>query len=615
MKNLSIAAKLIAVCIVLALISGVVGAIGTVNMIRLSGNVNDMHENMTIPIENLGVASAAFERMNTNLRDMIFTENTTEINERSATMDALMAAYDEAVAVINGVENTEEVQANVADLTSSMGVFIPLMDNAMALAAENRDEEALVIVQSAEMTGAVAAVQSSIDAIFQLEVAEAETMVDSNTGISRQSVVMMLIIILLGMMIALIWGVTMAESITKPIKGLSGLAEKVAEGDLVVELDANTRKAANSRTEIGFLVNAFKRMAEQLHDVIASFRVATEQVSVGAGQVSEFSVLISQGAAQQASSVEQLTASLEQISSQTTLNANNANEANDKAVTARDNAERGRDQMNEMLKAMEQINQSSRNISKVIKVIDDIAFQTNILALNAAVEAARAGQHGKGFAVVAEEVRNLAARSAQAAKETTEMIEGSVKNVESGAKIANETAKNLNGVVVEIARVSELVSNIAVASSEQAAGIGQINQGIIQISQVVQENSATAEESAAASEQLEGQAATLKEQTARFRVNVDIMMKQTPKTNVDLQKNMEKAETVIVPPTKSAAVSPPKKEEMLDDVPVITASAPAWEKPRGTESQPLKREDPVPVSLREQAPPQIILNDSDFGKY
>jgi methyl-accepting chemotaxis protein len=229
--------------------------------------------------------------------------------------------------------------------------------------------------------------------------------------------------------------------------------------------------------------------------------------------------MLSQGSTEQASSIEEITASMTQVSAQTKQNAANANQANQLALAAKENAVEGNGQMQGMVKAMAEINDSSSNISKIIKVIDEIAFQTNILALNAAVEAARAGQHGKGFAVVAEEVRNLAARSANAAKETTEMIENSIRKVEAGTEIANNTASALNKIVDGVAKAAELVGDIASASNEQATGIAQINQAISQVAQVVQTNSATAEESAAASEELSSQAELLKNAVNRFRLS------------------------------------------------------------------------------------------------
>jgi methyl-accepting chemotaxis protein len=207
---------------------------------------------------------------------------------------------------------------------------------------------------------------------------------------------------------------------------------------------------------------------------------------------------------------------MNEISSQTTISAENARQANSLANEARQAAEDSTERMEEMVIAMGEINQAGQNINKIIKVIDEIAFQTNLLALNAAVEAARAGQHGKGFAVVAEEVRNLAARSAKAAKETAEMIEGSVEKARNGTQVAERTAESLDRVVTGITKASDLVSEIAAASQEQALGIGQVNTGLSQIDQVIQQNTAGAEESAATSEELAGQAEHLAAMLKRF---------------------------------------------------------------------------------------------------
>jgi methyl-accepting chemotaxis protein len=212
-----------------------------------------------------------------------------------------------------------------------------------------------------------------------------------------------------------------------------------------------------------------------------------------------------------------LSSSIADISKKTKENAETADRTAKLSDMIRGNAEKGSHQMDEMIAAANDINEASKNIGKIIKTIDDIAFQTNILALNAAVEAARAGQHGKGFAVVADEVRNLATKSAEAAKGTEAMIQNSMEKAELGSRIASETAKSLTEIVSGITESSQLIGEIARSSEEQAMGIEQINIGVDQVAQVIQQNSATAEQNAAASEEMSGQSIILEDLIAQFR--------------------------------------------------------------------------------------------------
>ncbi|MCH4888037.1 HAMP domain-containing protein [Acidaminobacter sp. JC074] len=331
------------------------------------------------------------------------------------------------------------------------------------------------------------------------------------TSISIRNV--MIITIIIGIIASSLISYFLVKNIiTQPITQLEKAMSQAGAGNLNVDVQIH------SKDEIGSLSRSFMKMIDSLKDVLTTINIASEQVLTGSQQLSDSSMSLSQGATEQAASIEELTATIEQISVQTEQNAQNANNTKRIVDEAKIHAETGNKQMDEMLQSMAAIDESSNNISKIIKVIDDIAFQTNILALNAAVEAARAGEHGKGFAVVAEEVRNLAAQSADAAKETTVLIEGSIEKVKDGTTIANDTAESLKKIVDEINSTTTLVTEIAEASSEQAYGVNQINDGITQISAVVQTTSATAEETAAASEELSGQAAMLQSKVATFKL-------------------------------------------------------------------------------------------------
>ena len=294
----------------------------------------------------------------------------------------------------------------------------------------------------------------------------------------------------------------------KSLQGRSELAEAIARGDLTHQV-----KVASANDQLG---NALKTMLEGLREMVGGIQVAGEQIASGSGQVSDASQALSQGATESASSLEEVTASMNEMANQVRTNAENASTANLLSNESKQAAEKGDRQMAEMVAAMGEINQAGQNISKIIKVIDEIAFQTNLLALNAAVEAARAGQHGKGFAVVAEEVRNLAARSAKAAEETAELIEGSVALTDRGNQMAEQTAVALKEIMQGTNQVAALLEEIAAASNEQAQGISQVTTGLTQIDQVTQQNTASAEESASAAEELSSQAMQMREMLKRF---------------------------------------------------------------------------------------------------
>jgi methyl-accepting chemotaxis protein len=388
--------------------------------------------------------------------------------------------------------------------------------------------------------------------INSIDPAKEQAMANAEANKSR-----VLLILLVGIVLSLAaaggFGLSLARSISLPLRKSVEMLEEMEKGHIDLRLDLGQRSDeigrmaatldrfadslqheiidvlgrlaqgdltfdAQPRDDRDLLRGALKKLGADLQQTFVQIQTVANQLDSGSDQVSESSQSLSQGATEQAAALEEIGASLNQITQQTRQSAEGAGEANALSNRVMQAAEKGTEEMHRMVEAMNEINLASRNISKIIKTIDEIAFQTNLLALNAAVEAARAGQHGKGFAVVAEEVRNLAARSAKAAQETTQLIESSVSKAANGNQIAERTAGALDEIVSGVTRFNSLVGEIAAAAEEQVQAIGQINQGLSQIGQATQQNTASAEESAAASEELSSQASELRNLLAQFKL-------------------------------------------------------------------------------------------------
>jgi len=391
-------------------------------------------------------------------------------------------------------------------------------------------------------------------------VSTAETAVDTAHKEVKSSTIALVVISIIAVILSVFIAIILANSITGDINFLSGvMSELTKTGNFKTEsVVVNKIKTLSERKgAIGLIFNSFhglidmmnhklstledvangdltttvvhrsdndsygialQKMVDSLNDMFSEIKTATAQVTVGSSQIADGAQVLASGASEQAATLQELTATVEDVSKKTRENAERTNNANRLAENIMKNAEKGTKQMEAMINAVNEINAANQNISKVIKAIDDIAFQTNILALNAAVEAARAGSAGKGFAIVAEEVRNLAGKSAESAKDTSELISNSIEKAQLGTQIAGETATSLTDIVSGINESNEIIAEIARSSEQQTEAISQINFGINSVTQVVQQSSAATEQSAAASEQMNGQAVMLEELVKRFRL-------------------------------------------------------------------------------------------------
>lgn len=435
-----------------------------------------------------------------------------EIKEREA-KEIYMARekYNQAWRALNQIPTNAKGQAIRDRIEAARATAVPVMDKVIKLALANRGNEAIDLLLNVAAPKVNAWKDAMADNVTYLTKGAQEAAETTHAANDRAKVLLSSITglaLLLGLFAS--WLIT--RSITKPLSEAVDAADKVAAGDLTVDIHPE------GKDEVANLMRSMNQMIVQLRKTVATVLSNAEAVNVGAGQIASGNSELSTRTQEQAANLEETAASMEQMTSTVKQNADNAAKADQLARSVSSQASDGGEVISRAISAMGEINEASRKITNIIGLIDDIAFQTNLLALNAAVEAARAGEQGRGFAVVASEVRNLAGRSAAAAKDIKELVNDSAAKVEDGSNQVELSGKTLEEIVESIKKVSDIVSEIAAASSEQSSGIDQVNLAVSQMDSMTQQNASLVDESAAASLSMQEQARSLEQQMAFFKL-------------------------------------------------------------------------------------------------
>jgi len=519
--NLRIAPKLIATFGAVQLLMLIMGIASISSMSRLNDASTDLATNWMPSVR-------AVMQLRTDvgeLRRWQLAHMLTDVPKSLATYEERMAKTLEGqrtnASAYEKLISSPEERAIYDDFSRNWQLFLVEHNKVVALSRQNLKTEARAAAAGSSAR-ILADANAALDKLVKMNVEGGDRASAAAEEQYQQARAVSIGLLLLALIVGSALALWVARMIARPLGEAVEAARAVASGDLTRDI------TVRSRDETGELMEALRDMTGKLQSLVAQVRAGTETIATASSQIAAGNQDLSARTEQQASALEETASSMEELTSTVRQNADNARQANQMAQSASGIAVRGGSVVGEVVGTMASINDASRKIVDIISVIDGIAFQTNILALNAAVEAARAGEQGRGFAVVASEVRNLAQRSAAAAKDIKGLINDSVDKVETGSRLVNEAGSTMQEIVAGITRVTDIMSEITAASSEQSAGIEQVNQAVVQMDQTTQQNAALVEQSAAAAEAMQQQAAQLAQIVSVFRVDASVMASAQP---------------------------------------------------------------------------------------
>ncbi len=533
------------------------------------------------------------------------------------TMDFFNTRYEEAhkanAALREATESHLQTEAG-RQRFQSINVAREKMNHiAQQVAMERRNDGDVAAMVQSDLVPAVSSYIAELDAMVKLQEQLRETIIQNSESTRTRALTIgclgLLAVVVVGLLIAA-W---LVRQLTAPLARAVDLAQEIANGNL-------TRDVHDDRKdELGQLLRSLNTMTQKLRSVVGEVRNGVDSVSSAATQIASGNQDLSARTEQTAANLEETAASIEELTATVTQSADTARQANQLAATAVQAAERGGEVVSQVVMSMDQINTSSRKISDIIGVIDGIAFQTNILALNAAVEAARAGEQGRGFAVVAGEVRSLAGRSAEAAKEIKALITASVNNVEVGAEQVAQAGESMQEIVASVRRVTDLIGEISASSQEQRDGISQVNQAVSNLDQMTQQNAALVEESSAAAIAMNEQAQRLAQVVALFNVGQEQMQRLASPVSApapsSAQRNSAAAAPAVTRKQESTAKATAPKLSNKSEAAGKAGAAPA--KPASAAAKPAQEAAPKllrPAPLN-TAGSKNTVNDDDWETF